>query len=137
MDPFWLIKGTKTLLIDDDPIMQDALKVLFNLKGCYLSVSKSAEEAIRLLEGENYNYIISDFHLPGMSGLEFFEQMPTCHGSSYRILISGHVDDQLCCSAMEKGVDLVIEKPFSVENLLGAMADHQSRQIESGQYQTG
>ncbi len=74
MDPFRKLAKMKTLLVDDNELIRDALSLVFMNKGCFLQATETAEEGLRTLEKESFNIIISDLKLPGIDGLEFFRQ---------------------------------------------------------------
>ncbi len=74
MDPFRKLAKMKTLLVDDNELIRDALSLAFMNKGCFLQATETAEEGLRTLEKESFNIIISDLKLPGIDGLEFFRQ---------------------------------------------------------------
>ena len=74
MDPFRKLAKMKTLLVDDDEMIRDALSLAFMNKGCFLQATETAEEGLRTLEKESFD-IISDLKLPGIDGLEFSKNL--------------------------------------------------------------
>jgi diguanylate cyclase (GGDEF)-like protein/PAS domain S-box-containing protein len=75
-------KGTSTsagqeaiLVVDDNPVYQELVQLLLSDEGYKVTTTGSAEEALLALEGMTPNVVLTDVHLPGMSGLEFVRQM--------------------------------------------------------------
>jgi len=121
MDPFHKLTKMKTLLVDDDLLVRDALRLAFMNKGCYLQATETAEEGLRALEEESFDIIISDFKLPGIDGLEFFKQVAVSQPKAVNILISAHGDEEVASRASGIGVHDFIEKPFSVKTLAASL----------------
>lgn len=64
------------LVIDDDDPMHFMAKNLLG-KEFVVKHARSAQEAINLLSEMPFNLILSDIHMPGISGLEFLESLQT------------------------------------------------------------
>ena len=118
MNQFLKLKDLNTLLIDDNIIIRDTLRMIFAQKGCPLKAYETAEEGLRALEKERFDIIISDFQLPGIDGVEFFKQAIPSHPDTVRILISGYADQSTISEAFEIGVHAFIKKPFSLTTFL-------------------
>ena len=114
----------KTLIIDDDPFVRSTFELLFLEIGWSLKTAASAEEALEAFGRETYDIIVSDFGLPGMSGLEFFQQIISVCPASIHILMSADGDDEIISRAYEIGVDDFLQKPFTLETLLATIAVH-------------
>ena len=114
----------KTLIIDDDPFVRSTFELLFLEIGWPLQTAESAEEALETFGREHFDIIVSDFGLPGMSGLEFFQQVIGSCPSSINILMSAHGDDEIISRSYEIGVDDFLQKPFTLETLLATIAVH-------------
>jgi len=54
------LKEKKTLLVDDDELLRDSLKMMFATYGCFMRTEKSAEAGLRALSEEKFDIIISD-----------------------------------------------------------------------------
>jgi DNA-binding NtrC family response regulator len=118
------IKKATTLLVDDDQLIRDSMRLAFRNQACFIRVVESAEEALRILNKVSFDVIISDLELPGINGLEFLKQVKAYHPNSIALLISANGSDETVKSAYEIGVHDFLQKPFSVKSLWVTMAMH-------------
>ena len=134
MDLFEKLKVMKTLLIDDDKWIRDALSLFFQGEGCPLTTLESAEEGLKLLENEDFQIIIADYLLPGITGLEFFQRIRDSHSFAIKILITAYGNNQLVTDAKKLGIHDFIEKPLStrsIEDSLNRLLHNHKQGIES------
>lgn len=124
MDSFKKLAGLKTLLIDDNELVRDTLTMVFAFKKCFITAVASAEEGLRALEGERFDIIICDFRLPGINGVEFFQQAVKSHPHTVRVLISGYGNDEAIAKAFEVGVHEFMKKPFSLMAFVEQLGPH-------------
>ncbi len=65
-------KAHRVLLVDDSPFFRNLLTPLLTVAGYQVTTVQSADEALTLCEaGEDFDVIVSDIEMPGMSGFEF------------------------------------------------------------------
>ena len=114
MNPFSQLKKVKTLMVDDDELIRDSLRMIFATKGCYIKVAETAEEGLRDLEEEKFDIIVSDLRLPGIDGLRFLKFAALIQPDPVKLLITAYKDDHVLTEALRIGVNEFIEKPFSV-----------------------
>ena len=124
MEPSPKIKKATTLLVDDDQLIRDSMRLAFRNQACFIQVVESAEAALRILNKVSFDVIISDLELPGINGLEFLKQVRASHPNSIALLISASGSDETVKSAYEIGVHDFLQKPFSVKSLWATMAMH-------------
>jgi DNA-binding NtrC family response regulator len=122
MNPFNELKQVKTLLVDDDELIRDSLKIAFATKGCSMRVAETAEEGLQAIKEERFDIIISDFRLPGMNGLDFLKLATVTHPQAVNILITAYRDEYLFSEAVRLGITEFIDKPFSVKALVELLA---------------
>ena len=122
MDSFEKLKKMKTLLVDDDGLIRDSLSMAFLSRGCNIRTVESAEKGLELLKHEHFDIVVSDFKLPGMSGLEFFKATGASQTGSVHVLISGNVQEDELEDKENLGIDEFLEKPFTVMNLADTLA---------------
>ena len=130
MNSFNELKKLKTLLVDDDELIRDSLKIAFSAKGCAMRVAENAEEGLEAISEEPFDIIISDFRLPCMNGLEFLKLAAITQPEAVKLLITAYRDDHIFSEAVRIGVNEFIEKPFSVKvlvNLLALAIKHQEK----------
>lgn len=118
MKSFSKLKDMKTLLIEDDAMIRNALSMAFKNKDCCLRVCKNAEQGLQVLKEELFDIIICDFRLPDMNGLEFFKLVGNRPSHILKILISGYGDKKLSSESSQVGVHAFIPKPFSIKQLI-------------------
>ena len=122
MNPFNELKNVKTLLVDDDELIRDSLKMAFTIKGCSMRVAETAEEGLQAIREEKFDIIISDLRLPGMNGLEFLKLAVAANPRAVKVLITAYRDDFIFSEALRMGIRAFIEKPFTVTKLVTALA---------------
>jgi DNA-binding NtrC family response regulator len=133
MDLFGKLRKMKILLIEDDEWIKDSLSLFFDGEGCDLLALDSAEEGIEALKRQNYDIIIVDYRLPGMSGLDFLKRIQESHAHFMKILITAYGSDELVAETIRMGVLDVIEKPFSsktIEEALSRLIENREKERE-------
>lgn len=128
MNPFNELKHVKTLLVDDDELIRDALCMAFKNKGCFMRAAESAEAGLIAIKEEQFDVIISDFRLPGINGLDFLKLATVAQPQAVNILITAYRDEYCFSEAIRMGVTEFIEKPFSVKVLVNLLAIALKRQ---------
>ena len=75
MNVFKKLKYLKTLLVDDDEWIRDAMSIFFTSEGCRIQTLETAEEALQVCKKEHYDIVIVDYMLPGMNGISFVKAL--------------------------------------------------------------
>ena len=122
MNPFDELQKVKTLLVDDDELIRDSLSMAFSNKGCYIRTADSAETGLRALREDQYDLIISDYRLPGISGLEFMQMAVPANPRAVKVMITAYRDHFVFSEALRMGIKLFIEKPFTMAKLVTSLA---------------
>ena len=69
-------QSRRVLLVDDSPFFRNLLSPLLQLAGYRVTTAESASQALKLCEqGRDFDAIVSDVEMPGMSGFEFAETL--------------------------------------------------------------
>lgn len=110
----------KILIIDDEDSILESLKILLEIEGYGVYISNSVNAAIKLLETDSFNLIISDIKMPGISGLEFVDFFKQKiwgfnKGQLPIILMTAYSDIKTGINAIKNGVFDYISKPFDNE----------------------
>ena len=110
----------KILVLDDDKLVTSSLKSLFSLEGFDDVVFfNNPFDAVRYLEENNRDVIISDFMMPNMDGIEFLSKAKKICPNSSTILLTGYADKENAIKAInDVGLYKYIEKPWDNDDLI-------------------
>src|SRR5260370_31859618 len=61
---------TKVLIVDDETAACKLLALILTPPAFHCTVARNAEEALTLLQHQHFHAVVSDLHMPGMSGME-------------------------------------------------------------------
>ncbi|HST23439.1 MAG TPA: HD domain-containing phosphohydrolase [Blastocatellia bacterium] len=111
-----LERPVRMLIIDDEP---NVLSVLYSLLSSQYEcqTATSAIEALEYLKKDNYDLVLSDIMMPGMSGLELLEEVGRLSRETVVILISGNLNIQSAIEALRRGAYDYVTKPFNLEDV--------------------
>lgn len=108
------------LLIDDDRAVREMLEELFADEHERHTADR-AEQALELIEFQDYDLIITDISMPGLGGLEFLRRIKQRHTIPV-IVISGRAD-KYQDTALKIGAYAFFAKPFSLGEIEAAVAE--------------
>jgi CheY-like chemotaxis protein len=74
-----------------------------------------------IFSGSHPDVIITDLKMPGKSGIEFIEQLRTFGYRNPIIIATGHIEREEIITALRLGICDILDKPFTVDALLGAI----------------
>ena len=106
-------------LIDDDAAVLDALRYYLARQSIRTSTFQAAREFSEALDRhEQFDCVVSDVRMPGMSGLDLMKHLNERGYAGPVILITGHGDVDMAVGAIKNGAFDFIEKPFDEARLL-------------------
>jgi len=108
----------KLLILEDEPFHRKNLKDLVEPTGMFeVSACKGAAEALALCEASRFDVIFADIIMPGMSGLEFLQELAKRGFDGLSVIISAYADFEYARNAIELGVSAYLLKPFTRKSL--------------------
>ncbi len=115
---------SKVLLADEEQNILKSLKRFLIDIDCKIFTAESGEKGLELLETEQIHIIISDYRMPGMSGVEFLSKVKEKYPETIRIVLSGYADTAAIVEAINLGqVYKFIPKPWDDQDLLSTVKD--------------
>jgi FixJ family two-component response regulator len=114
---------TRSLIavVDDDMSVRRALARLLRAAGYRTETFADADAFLANLVRHPPACLILDVRMPGMSGLELYEQMLAERRAIPTIFITGHGDSRMAARAIAAGAAGFLLKPFEDEQLLEAV----------------
>lgn len=116
------------VLIDDEPIIHQALSPFLNRSGHQIHSAKDGNEGLALASECKPDLIISDIRMPGLDGLELLERLRMRTPTTPVVLITGHGDVKTAISALDKGAFAYLRKPIKLEELVAVIERIEVRQ---------
>jgi DNA-binding NtrC family response regulator len=109
------------LVVDDERNMRLSLEAVMAHEGYQYRAVESAEQALKLLDQEEFFMVITDARLGGMSGYEFLGHVRTRWPNMPILMITAYATPKLAVEAIKAGAIDYLAKPFAPEELLHAV----------------
>jgi DNA-binding NtrC family response regulator len=129
----------RILLVDDNKDLLLLISAYLVTYGFEVELARDAAQAQNHLERSRFDVIVSDFNMPGESGLDLLDYVVRRHPRLPFIMMSGLCMSWLRDEAIKRGCSGYIEKPFELKELVGAIetAASLSNRVTSGLAMTG
>lgn len=108
----------RILVVDDDPIFLLFLRDVLKDSGLRVVMAGNGHDALAETQLQPFDVIVTDFHMPGMSGIELIERVRAANPATEAILLTGELEDDLRERADEAGAVEVLHKPIEARDLL-------------------
>ena len=103
------------LVVDDDPDMRALIDAGLREVGFEPRLCASAEEALAVLAAEDFEVVVSDLQMPGMSGLELCERIVSSRPEVPVVVITAHGTLDAAVGAIRAGAYDFVAKPIKLE----------------------
>lgn len=105
------------LVVDDDAQTRDTLAGILKTLGYPVHVAEDAFRALAIIESTPVSIVISDWTMPGMSGLELCVKLKAMPVPPYVILMTAFADNERLLEGVREGVDDFLRKPIDIVEL--------------------
>jgi FixJ family two-component response regulator len=105
-------------VVDDDEALRDSIVWMLESSAYRVAAFDSAEAFLAAYRPDMNGCILLDVRMPGMSGLELFDELTQRRCTLPVIFITGHGDVPMAVAALKKGAADFIEKPFTERDML-------------------
>jgi len=122
---FALEDAQHILYPDDEGILVSLVRRLLEQRGWRVSAFVDQEEALAALRGdpEDFDLVVSDYNMPGLSGLDVAREVRNIRSDLPVVIASGFVDEELRANAKEAGVRELIFKAEAMEKFCDVIAE--------------
>ena len=120
----WLQKSSvkaKILVIDDEEVVCLLFKETLEGLGHKVATAEVGARGLQLVKEQEFDMVFLDLKMPGMNGAEVFRRIKTVKPDLPVTIITGHPDSDLMAQALAEGPFGVMNKPFSVSDIVTAV----------------
>ena len=117
-----VVAQRRVLVVDDEPLVCDAVKMMLSFDGHEVQTVHNGKEALALMEKNQFDLVITDFEMPAMKGDELAAAIKARSPKQPVVMITAYAEMLQAAGNPLTGVDLIISKPFLLENLREAIA---------------
>jgi len=107
----------RVLVVDDHGQARESMTFILRQAGHQVEGVSSAVEALKRLDAEAYDVIVTDLQMPGMTGLEFIRELDRRKDGAQVVMVTAFATVASAVEAMRYGALDYIEKPFAAERL--------------------
>lgn len=125
----------RVLLVDDDVDVAQALARLLEGGGHHVAVAESGAAALQAYGAYHYDLVITDVVMPGMGGIELARRLRELDSQVVLLVMSGQGSVQQVELLAHAGVQGILRKPFTLDELLQAierLKPAESRGVRAG-----
>jgi putative nucleotidyltransferase with HDIG domain len=120
-------RQNRVLIVDDEPSIAKLLVDALQLSGYRCQACQSGQEALRLLEAQEFDLVMSDVCMPGMTGLQLLRLVREKHPHLAVVMVTGVDEVKVAVQAMTQGADDYLLKPLNLEAVLVSINQVQER----------
>src|SRR5262245_24103825 len=112
----------RILVVDDEPFVCDAVKMMLNFDGHVVETASNGKDALAMFDKGKFDVVITDFAMPAMKGDELAAAIKERSPKQPVVMITAYAEMLQSSQNPLAGVDVVISKPFLLDNLREANA---------------
>ena len=111
----------KMLVIDDEQVVLESCRKIFEAEGFEVTTTLSPEEGMKLASDLTFDVILCDWKMPAFDGMNVIEEIDRRSPDSAVVMISGYPTVGRATEAMKRGAMDYVAKPFTPEEIADAV----------------
>jgi DNA-binding NtrC family response regulator len=116
------MEGKKVLVIDDERVVLESVSKILTSKDYQVDTSLSGRDGLRRATEGEYDIVLTDIRMPDVGGMRVLRDLKRARPSLPVIMITGYASIKSAVQAIKLGAAHYLEKPFTPEELLSAVA---------------
>lgn len=108
----------KVLIVDDEKLMRISLESQLKKEGYNVKSVDNAIDGLKLVKSEEYDAVVSDLRLSGLSGMDFLKEIKKHNQEIIVVIMTAYGTLESAVSAIKEGAYDYIAKPFSTDELI-------------------
>jgi Signal transduction histidine kinase len=115
--------SSKVLFIDDDSYVRLLVGKIFTANGINFDIAESGVKGVEMCRKGIYELVVTDLHMPGMSGIEVVKAIKENNTSAKVLFLSADVSSSMTNEMMAIGANGILQKPFTEVEILTAISN--------------
>lgn len=111
------------LCVDDEEVILDSFRKILALGGYSVDTVETGQEALGLIQKNDYDFVFTDLKMPNMSGTDVVKSVKHLRPDVDVVVITGYASVDTAVDCMKHGAMDYVEKPFTEEEL-GVFVKH-------------
>ncbi|MHC4872012.1 MAG: hybrid sensor histidine kinase/response regulator [Planctomycetota bacterium] len=126
------IEGIKVLVLDDEEMILNIVSQILGYEKCLVTAADNGRLALEMLQKTDFDIVLVDLQMPGMSGVEFMKEMDKMNlkNPPAKIVFTGKVTQQYRREFEDLDVSTTLHKPFGWENLYSAIVKALAHRVD-------
>ena len=109
---------TRVLIVDDEEMFVESLSERLTVRDFDVTTSLSGEDAVEKVTHYNYDVVVLDVAMPGMSGIDTLREVKSIKPLTEVIMLTGHAEVSSAIEGMKLGALDILLKPCETEELV-------------------
>ena len=105
------------LVVDDEPIVRESIRDWLKDAGYQVATAESGEEALEMIDKQEFSVMILDVRLPGKTGINVLNEVKSLNPHIKSIVITAYPSVELAVEAMKLGAVDYLIKPVAPDDL--------------------
>jgi DNA-binding NtrC family response regulator len=112
-----LVEIKKVLIVDDAPVVRNAIQRALDKKGIATTLAASGNDAIKIMDNQSFDLALVDIRMPGMNGVLLLKKIRAKYPETSVIMITGYPTIESAVHCTKLGAVDYLVKPFKIDEL--------------------
>jgi len=105
------------LIVDNERSMRDFLSIVLKKEGYHCKTAEDGEHALKVIEKEPVDLVLSDIKMPKMNGLELLKALKVASPETVVVMMTAFASTETAVEAMKEGALDYLTKPFQIDEV--------------------
>jgi DNA-binding NtrC family response regulator len=119
----------RVLLVDDEADFLATLAQRLEMRGLKVKTAGSGEDALAVVESEDFDLIILDLSMPGIDGIETLKRIKANNPDVETIMLTGQGSVRTSIQAMKLGAEDFLQKPVNISELMDKISGAKDKRM--------
>ncbi|HEX9730125.1 MAG TPA: response regulator [Gemmatimonadales bacterium] len=115
----------KVLVVEDDPLVRDAIKRLLEHAGFHVTIAPNGLAALGRIRDASFRAVVCDIRLPFLQGNDFYDQLKELFPEMVKrvVFVTGWAHEDEIRAFLERTGQPYLTKPFEAAALIAAVKE--------------